>query len=274
MEAWAHTRVFVTAAVRKCSGQTAYSDSDLFQTASRLAAWVLEQDDLTLTRRHAFDPAIIERFVANGLPDYAPASRGNRRSILLRMSEALLGERTRRVRLAPLPPSTASSPYSREEAAALRQWARTLSGARRRSALALVALGLGAGLSASEIAGVRKCDVETNGDNLIVRVGGSRARSVRLDDASAEGLSLALRGIESKDWVFCGGRVAGGKNLVTNFVTRTHADGILANSQRMRATWIVGHLNSGTAVIELMRAAGVASLEAVTRYVQYADEAA
>jgi integrase len=274
IESWARTRAFVTKAVAKCSGKTPYSDGDLSQSTSRLAAWMLEQGDLPLTNRVAFNPVTIERFIADGLPNYAPASRGNRRSILLRMSETLLGDKAPRVRLAPLPPSTACAPYTEDEVAELRSWARMSTGARRKSALALVALGVGAGLSASEVTAVRKSDIEKQGNEIVVNIHGSRARSVRVDGTDAEDLMLALRGLEATDWVFCSGRTAAGKNLVTNFVARTETDGISPNSQRMRATWIVGHLNRGTAVIVLMRTAGVASLEAVTRYVQFAEEAA
>jgi hypothetical protein len=37
----------------------------------------------------------------------------------------------------------------------------------------------------------------------------------------------------------------------------------------MRTTWIVNHLQRGTPVKPLMRAAGVESLEAFTRYVDF-----
>ena len=178
------------------------------------------------------------------------------------------------MRLAPLPPSTACAPYTEDEVAELRSWARMSTGARRKSALALVALGVGAGLSASEVTAVRKSDIDKQGNEIVVNVHGSRARSVRVEGTCAEDLAIALRAIQPNDWVFCSGRTAAGKNLVTNFVARTQTDGISPNSQRMRATWIVGHLNRGTAVVELMRAAGVASLEAVTRYVQFAHQAA
>jgi hypothetical protein len=40
-------------------------------------------------------------------------------------------------------------------------------------------------------------------------------------------------------------------------------------SQRLRATWIVHHLDAGVPVVTLMRAAGVESLESFTRYVRF-----
>lgn len=273
-DAWEETRRFVTAAVAACSGKTAYPDRDLLQATTRLAAWTLAQADIPLTRRVVFEPATIERFIAGGLPHYAPASRGNRRSMLLRMSEVLLGDMARRTKLAPLPASSASVPYTPDEVRELRTWVRLASGARRNNAMVLVALGLGAGLSAGEVVGVARKDIVREGRSVLVHVGGARPRTVAVDEAWAVDLLKAVQDAKPTDWVFCHGRVSAGKNLVTNFVAKTETRGLAPNSQRMRATWIVGHLNSGAGVVPLMRQAGVTSLEAITRYVQFVDEAA
>jgi len=61
-------------------------------------------------------------------------------------------------------------------------------------------------------------------------------------------------------------------NLVTNFVNRSRVIGVRPQSQRLRCTWIVHHLQSATPVVTLMRAAGVESLEALTRYVRFVRE--
>jgi len=42
----------------------------------------------------------------------------------------------------------------------------------------------------------------------------------------------------------------------------------------MCVTWVVHQLQAGTAAVTLMRAAGVASLEAFTRHMQFVDGAA
>lgn len=271
---WTATRDLVTAAVAKCTGKTAYADHDLLQAATRLAAWVHEQPELDLSQRVVFAPATIERFVAEGLGHYAPASRGNRRSMLLRMSEVLLGDKARRARLAPLPASTASAPYTNHEIAELRAWTRLSTGARRKNALVLVALGVGAGLSAGEVLGVTRQDIVREGTAVWVIVTGARPRRVQVECAWSDSLLRAVVGLEPGDWVFGNGRATAGKNMVTNFVAKTATTGLAPNSQRMRATWIVDQLRAGTAAVPLMRAAGVASLEAITRYVQFVDEAA
>lgn len=188
--------------------------------------------------------------------------------------ETLLGDKARRVRLAPLPPSTASAPYSKDELAELRAWARLSTGARRKTANVLIALGVGAGLSAGEVVGVTRRDIVADGSKAMVTVRGTRPRVVLMERAWAETLLRAVVDLEPGDWVFGNGRATAGKNLVTNFIAKTTTAGLAPNTQRMRATWIVNQLQAGVGAVPLMRSAGVASLEAITRYVQFVDEAA
>jgi hypothetical protein len=49
---------------------------------------------------------------------------------------------------------------------------------------------------------------------------------------------------------------------------------VMPQSQRMRSTWITQHLSAGTNVRVLVRAAGVESLEAFTRYLRFVHEPA
>jgi len=68
------------------------------------------------------------------------------------------------------------------------------------------------------------------------------------------------RGRDGLGFAFAPKREAAGKNLVSNFVARSEGEGIRANAQRIRATWVVDHLQSGTPVLNLMELAGVRSL--------------
>ena len=55
-------------------------------------------------------------------------------------------------------------------------------------------------------------------------------------------------------------------NLVSNFVDRGQPTRARLTTQRLRATWIVNHLDAKTPIVALVEAAGVESLEAFTRY--------
>lgn len=270
---WKNIEPFVSAAVSRCSGKTAYSDSDLYQAVSRLAAWVRVSSKAPLTDE-IFAPAVIESFVAEGLPTYSAASRGNRRSMLLRMSEEILGDKAARVRLESLPSSNPSTPYTPAEVARLRRWADRSSLVRRSQAQILVALALGCGLSTREITELRRGDIVFGADTVMVHVTSGRDRSVMALGDWATMLLESTADLKNEDWVFCPKRRGnGGKNMITNFVAGDSRTGLKPNAQRMRATWIVSRLQAGAPAIQLMRDSGVQSMEALNRFARFVEAA-
>jgi integrase len=270
--AWKNVGPFVFEAVSRCSGKTAYSDSDLYQSVSRLAAWVRASSKAPLTDA-MFSPATIEAFIADGLPTYSAASRGNRRSILLRVSEEILGEKAARIRLVSLPSSNPSAPYTPAEVARLRRWADRSAAARRSQAQVLVALALGFGLSTREITELRRGDIAEDGDTVVVHVTSGRDRLVKVAGEWGSRLLESVTDLGDEDWVFCPKRRGGGKNMITNFVAGDSRAGLKPNAQRMRATWIVDRLEAGAPAIQLMRDSGVQSMEALNRFARFVDAA-
>ncbi|MET4583757.1 integrase [Conyzicola nivalis] len=269
-QAWTPIRDFIYTAVAACAGKTAYADHDLYQASTGLASWARSATDLPLSEE-LFAPSAIEDFVRRGLPAYSPASRGNRRSILLRMSEAILGERASRVRLESLPSSTPSKPYSDRELRGLRDWALRSSTSRRPRAFALLGLGVGAGLSTGEITAALCADVRETESGLTISVRGQRARTVTISPEWAEAVREAIDGGSAGDWIFCPDRTTGGKNMVTNFLAPDRSAAV--NVQRMRATWIVRQLREGAPAVQLMRDAGVSRMTALSRFVPFVDAA-
>ena len=77
----------------------------------------------------------------------------------------------------------------------------------------------------------------------------------------------------AEDWTFYPDRIAGGKNMVTNFLTRHPSNHIRPNVQRMRATWIVRQLIVGAPAVQLIRDAGVRSMTALSRFAPFPDAA-
>ena len=266
---WKGINHFVESSVSKCLKKTPYSSADLYQATSRMAAWVDAQPDLLLDEATVFAPATVEQFIQEGLPAYAPASRGNRRSMLLRMSETILGSAAHRAQSGALPASSPSVPYSVDEVRSVQTWASAQSGDRRKSARVLAAAGLGAGLSTGEITALRVADIVTTANETFIAVTGARPRRVLVDRKWASALRGSVKGREPKEWAFCPSRAGAGKNLVTNFVARSTSTEVRPNAQRMRATWLVGRLQSGESAIAMMINAGVTSLGAITRYITF-----
>ena len=103
-------------------------------------------------------------------------------------------------------------------------------------------------------------------------VTGDRARSVPVVREWEEALVQRTESLAPDRYAFRENRTSYFPNLISNFVRRSQWTLVLPQSQRMRATWIVHHLTTGAPVVPLMRAAGVESLEAFTRYVRFVPD--
>jgi integrase len=270
---WSAIGPFVAAAVTACVSTTPYEANALQNVASRLTAWTWESAGLPLERSVVFNRDVIARFISIGCPGIKPAVRGNMRSQLLRMSESLLDPAAVPRRLNPLPPSDPTAPYSAIEVISLRSWAEAQSTApRRANAQVLLALGAGCGLSAIEIGEVRVQDISSDERGVLVRVDGGRPRSVPALREWEKALIERRAMLEPDRYVFRENHTTFYPNLVTNFVNRSRVIGVRPQTQRLRSTWIVQHLKAATPVTLLMRAAGVESLEAFTRYTRFVPE--
>ena len=236
---------------------------------AKLAIWG-DQNGVALTKDVLLAPKTIERYIEFGLPSFGAASRGTRRSMLLRVSEALLGDTAHRTQMTALPSATPSAPYSKEEMDSLLRWANCQSGERKTNARILLTLGIGAGLSATEIVSVRAEHVSVDADGTHVLVPGTRSRRVLVEGPFARMLSEAAKLREAGDWLFCTTRKGAGPNLISNFAARDASPELRPNSRRMRATWVVGRIRSGMPPLALMKSAGVQSLDALGRFAEYA----
>ena len=264
-------RPFIESAVARCVGRSAYSNANLHHACSRLVLFIDTETNLGLTDDAVFAAPIIEKYIAT-LNDMAPASRGNLRSMLYRMSEVLLGTTGKGDMSYALSSSSPSEPYNELEIAKLNAWF-SGQGDRRVDAAALLGLGFGAGLSSAEIVAVQPSDVEVESagevTSVAVSVQGDRSRRVVVDAAYAKFVLAAWEPRQKARWLFAPAREGAGKNLISNFVARGASDGLRPNTQRMRATYLVRHIAAGDSVTQLMEIAGVKSLDALARYVRF-----
>ncbi|TFD81090.1 hypothetical protein [Cryobacterium psychrophilum] len=145
-------------------------------------------------------------------------------------------------------------------------------------ALALLALGLGAGLPTREILEVRTGDISfdttTSGTptaSVVVWRGLPRVVPVLPDWVRT------LRSVHDQlgedAWMFCPGRTGtgAGSGQVTNFLTRSRTT-LDVRPARMRATWLVRHLAGGTPADQLLRIAGLKHYAALDKLIQILPE--
>jgi hypothetical protein len=71
------------------------------------------------------------------------------------------------------------------------------------------------------------------------------------------------------EWLFGPNRKGNGKSLISNFTVRGPDVGLRLQPQRMRSTYLVRHIQAGDSVVELLRIAGVQSLEELARYLRF-----
>lgn len=267
---WEAIRDFVRDVVARTETTVPYTTYALYRASTEFTLWAWQTAGLPLEVEDLFERSVIAFYVQTGCGQLTAAARGNRRSLLLRMSEHLLLDAP--TRLEPMPASNPSEPYSRREIVSIVSWARAQSTPERRAnAHALVALGLGGGLSSQEIIALQVKDVHRERDQVTVTVAGTRRRDVPLLDEYAE-LMPAVNIATPNGFVFRPGRTQIYVNAISNFVKRGNGGGLRPTTQRMRATWLVHHLNAGTPLTVLTRAAGLESLDALARFEHFATE--
>jgi hypothetical protein len=269
---WAQIETFVRSAVADCFDDTPYSARVLLSVVSTYVHWCWQTAALPLERDLIFSRLRVEEFTVHSERRWSPVTRANHRSQLLRVCEALNGPDSG-CRLSPLPKSDPQAPYTATEISSMRHWAQTqTTSTKRRDAAVLLALGLGAGLAAGEMGMVMTDDVHHDEYGVLVEVGGKRPRSVPVRAEWETTLVDAVDALGSGRLLFRTNRTGPSRNLVTDFTAKCspHVPGV--SSQRLRGTWITGHLAARTPVVPLIEAAGVTSLEAITRYLRFLPE--
>ena len=215
-------------------------------------------------------PEVAEAFVVAGLAGRAASTKGTYRSVL-----RSLGGSPRPARATPFSGSPAQAPYSSKESGELFAIAACQRQAwRRRSALALLALGIGAGLRAGELAAATGDDVVPQGEGVAVRVGPGRVVPVTAPYAKAVAELAEQAG---PGYLFCpGGADRAYKNFVNNFCYGLVADPAAPrfSSGRARSSFICGHLAAGTPLQLLLYIAGIVEVESLLRYARHVPRGA
>ena len=184
----------------------------------------------------------------------AAGTQNNYRSQLRGVGAAVLGPDVYPPAPLRLPKADPVAPYSPAEVAAFRSWARGLPTERYRDNVAVIlAFALGAGLSSQEINRLVGTDVTVDDDGVTVHVIGERTRDVPVLAAYEDEVAKLARRAEEGP-VFLPGRSAIDRKQVPNFLFRCPKGPMgRPNVDRLRNTWIVGHLSAGTHLSALGR---------------------
>ena len=208
-------------------------------------------------------PETLDRFVVQGCCHLSQGTQAGYRTQLRAVGKAVLGPALFPPPTLRMPRRNAQPPYSSHQVSALLSWARGLpSEHMRHNSLVLLAFGLGAGLSAHEISALRGTEVTRDGEGVLVEVCGAHARVVPVL-ASFEDFAFASAKDAGDRLVFRPERREVRKFQTTNFIARCAKSSPPPDLslQRLRTTWIVGHLAAGVPPNELARAAGTQAVQ-------------
>jgi integrase len=212
---------------------------------------------------------VIEVFVAKGLGGRTSSTRGTYRSVLRQAG----GPASVSGRGIPFSAAPAPAPYGPEERRELLAMAMAQPKPwRRHSALVLLALGIGAGLRAGEIAAAKTGDVLGRTSSLRVNVG---ARTVRVQPDYAALLAELTR---KTDGTFLFHRQSVDRtydNFVNDFCRLLVCDPAAPklSANRCRSSFICDHLAAGTPLSVLLEMSGIKEVESLLRYARHVDGA-
>lgn len=261
---WDVIGAFIEDAVTDTRSATGRAERFLYPAAVAFVLWCWQSRGTPLERGRIFRRATVEEFIHLGMTRFASGSQATHRATLWLMVETLNpAEMSRSHR--PLPRSEPTKPYSPQEVAALHSWATSQGTPRRlRDAIALLTLGLGAGLATREILGVRVSDLDIRNDDIHVIVWEARPRVVPVRDDWQPPLRRILSDLERPDWLFRPGRASATSGQITDFLLRSRTE-LDVRPSRMRTTWLLEHLIAGTPPQELLRISGLKNLAALDK---------
>lgn len=233
----AQAGAFARVVVERAAPSTPGRAKALLFAAGRLAAFG-EGLGLELEAEVLLAPARIERFILEDCASVSPATRRTLRTNLRSLARAT--ERYPEPAVVALAREHAKPPYSPAQLAGylrLAQAQATL--ARRMRATALVCLGAGAGIIASELRHLHGTAVTEHPAGVLVIVSGRRARSVPVLADYQQPLVQAARFAGAR--LICGGRDPGRRNISDALGAALSADPSLPRMEpgRLRSTWLV-----------------------------------
>lgn len=262
--------------VKDAVTKVGFTDAELARKSlsivGQLALWA-DRIGQPLDAESLFTPELIDRFITEGCGHLKDGTRLNYRSQLWRVGTAVVGHKLFPPRSVPLKASKSWSPYSSSEITELVSWSRGLpTEAMRRDSWALLALGLGTGMRSEEFSRTVGTDVREEDGVVLVNVLGQGGKIDRVVPVhhhwASEVLQVARESGERPYFLPNRDRIH--RNLILGFIRRCSIDEEPKfKVQRLRITWIVGHLSAGTHLVALERASGVRASQLV-RYLKFA----
>lgn len=261
-EDWEGIADFVRAGVSAMQPAGPHQAREWMRTLTALTVWA-QREGIPIDREEILAPDTVQRYCEIGCLELDVQSRATRRSVLRRMGRELTVTAPWPEPETPLPGRNRHAPYSEREVSRLRALKQSTPNLQRRLD-AFLALGLGAGLWAREYLTATGDALAHEGDTTVLRVVGNRARIVTVRSSFAP--TLWRLADEYADKPFVGAPDREWDRARTWHALRyiqTPTD-LPLETERLRSTWLVHHLNRNVNVVVLLREAGLVTTKALT----------
>jgi len=258
---WLVIGPFVRAAVTDFNPSTTIQAKAIMSVLREFVLWAWRQG-LELNRDALFTQGLALAFLA-GFGEHQDRTRQTLLTQVLNWW-AEDGERADlRVGTGPQP----TAPYVQKELAQFFGWANgQTTPSRRRKAMAILCLGAGAGMTLHEMNIARVGDVVRDGDDVTILIR-TNGRVVTLVNVWADQLAVTVAGRSANDLLIEGNRSGtASASALASFLKSSRSLVARPVFARLRATWIVQQLQSGTPVDVLVVAAGFSDIRSLERY--------
>lgn len=256
---------FIRDSVTIAAPHTAYAAKLLLTQAAQYVQWCVGQG-WPLQADVIWSVRGIDLYSTTANQDNTEGTRRNYRAMLLRVSEVLLPEEHPE-RPTPLSHNDVTAPYTESEMEAFREWADSqLTELAQCRAMLMLTLCAGAGLRPGELPFVRHEDIAIDDHGILVAVEG-RTMPVHAD--WEEWLLNVLKRRPKDDLLWGAVNIRNTSRLASTFTERSF--GKPPRADRLRHTWLVGHLAAAVPMKDLMRAAGIEKIQHLHLLLEFVD---
>ncbi|MCH6230539.1 site-specific integrase [Microbacterium sp. CFH 31415] len=261
---------FVRDAVAVAAPQTAYTASLALPYVARYVVWAVRDSGWPMTVEFLFTVRAINRYTTSANLDLSEGTRGNYRSVLMRISEVLLPDE-HPDKLSSLSNRTSAAPYTREEMRGFRAWATSqLTDEKRDRAMLMLVLCAGAGIRANEILRIHPEHVTTDENGILVRVATDTPRDVPLLPEWEEWMVALLGRRPAGEPLWGHIHRKDTSNLTSAFTENSYGASKRPRADRLRATWLTHHLYA-RGIKDLFRAIGVEKMQHLHRLLEFVE---
>lgn len=256
---------FIRDSVTLAAPHTAYAAKLLLTQTAQYVQWCVGQG-WPLEANVIWSVRGIDIYSTTANQDNSEGTRRNYRSMLLRVSEVLVPEEHPE-RPTPLSHKDITAPYTAPEMEAFREWAGSqLTELAQCRAMLMLTLCAGAGVRPGELPFLRHEDVTIDEHGILISVAG---RQVPLLAEWEEWLLNVLERRPKDELLWGAVNIRNTSRLASTFTERSF--GKPPRADRLRHTWLVGHLAAAVPMKDLMRAAGIEKLQHLHLLLQFVD---